>query len=109
MSLLMERRSGKDRRKYIDPRYQNAAYPEFVDARKGSDRRKPGYQDFPEHPTRKLIMFIGVVVTVLLVYLFLVASFVLTKKSAYETVRKKTITLGCYQDYSRNHTQVTGT
>jgi hypothetical protein len=100
----MERRSGKDRRRYIDPRYQNAAYPEFVDIRKGGDRRKPGYQDLPGHPTRKFIVFIGVVVTVWLVYLFLVASFVLTKKSAHETVRKKTITLGCYQDHQRNHT-----
>ena len=90
----MERRSGKDRRKYIDPRYQNAAYPEFVDTRKGGDRRKVSYQDLPGHPTRKFIILIGVVVAVLLVYLFLVASFVLTKKSAHETVRKKTITLG---------------
>jgi hypothetical protein len=104
----MERRSGKDRRKYIDPRYQNAAYPEFVDARKGGDRRNPGYQDLPGHPTRKCIILIGAVVAVLLVYLFLIANFVLSKKSAHETVRKKTITLGCYQDHPRNHTQVTG-
>jgi hypothetical protein len=104
----MERRSGKDRRKFIDPRYENAAYPEFVDRRKRGDRRKVSYQDFFGHRTRKVIILIGAVVAVLLVYLFLVANFVLTKKSAHETVRKKTITLGCYHDHPKNHTQVMG-
>ena len=103
----MERRSGKDRRKYIDPCYKNAAYPEFVDRRKSGDRRKVSYQDYFGHPTRKVIILIGAVVAVLLVYLFLVANFVLTKKSAHETARKKTITLGCYQDHPRNHGPVT--
>ena len=103
----MERRSGKEQRQHIERRYQSAAYPEFVDTRKGGDRRKVSYQDLPGHPTRKFIILIGVV-AVLLIYLFLVASFVLTKKSAHETVRKKTITLGCYQDHPRNHTRVTG-
>ncbi len=60
----MERRSGKDRRKYIDPRYRNAAYPDFFDRRKGGDRRKVSYQDFFGHPTRKVIILIGAVVAV---------------------------------------------
>jgi hypothetical protein len=99
----MERRSGKDRRKYIDPRYQNAAYPDFFDRRKGGDRRKVSYQDLPGHPTRRLIMLIGVVVTVFLIYVFLIANYVLPKKCLYKTVRKKTITFGYHQDHRENH------
>ena len=40
----MEKRSGRERRKHIDPRYRNAAYPEFVN-RRDVDRRKPPYED----------------------------------------------------------------
>ncbi|UCD86739.1 MAG: hypothetical protein JSV01_02885 [Desulfobacterales bacterium] len=102
----MERRGGKDRRKYIDPRYQNAAYRGFVERRKGGDRRKIRYQDLPGHPTRKLIMLLGVVVTVFLIYIFVIASFVLTKKCHYRTVQKKTITFGYHQDHQGNHVLV---
>jgi hypothetical protein len=49
----MEKRSGRERRKHIDPRYRNAAYPEFVN-RRDVDRRKPPYEDIAplikEHP-----------------------------------------------------------
>jgi len=102
----MERRSGKDRRKYIDPRYQNAAYPGFVERRKGGDKRKVSYQGLPGHPTRKLIMLIGVVVTVFLIYVFVIASFVLTKKCHDRTVQKKTITFGYHQDHQGSHALV---
>ncbi len=98
----MERRGGKDRRQQIDLRYQSAAYPEFIDRRKGGDRRRPSYQDLPAHPTRKFVILMGVVVAILFVCLLLIASLALTNKSAYETSRKKTITLGFYQDHQRN-------
>jgi hypothetical protein len=99
----MKKRSNKDRRKHIDPRYQDAAYPECIERRKGGDRRKVSYQDFPGHPNRKSIMFIGLVVTVFLICVFFTASFVLTKKCHYETVQKKTITFGYHQDHQESH------
>ncbi len=101
----MERRSGKDRRKHIDPRYQSAAYPEFIDRRIGRDRRRGSYQDLPGHPTRKRIILIGAVVALFLVYLFLLASFLLTRTS-HGTVRKQTITFACYEDNTGNHAPV---
>jgi hypothetical protein len=76
----MERRSGKDRRKHIDPRYQSAAYPEFVDRRSGVDGRKRSYHDLPGHPTRKLIIVMGVVVTLFIISLFFLTSLLLTEK-----------------------------
>ncbi len=98
----MERRNGKEQRQHIDPRYRNAAYPEFVDRRIGRDKRRGGYQHLPGHPTRKRIILIGVVVALFLIYLFLLASFVLTKKS-HGTVRKKTITFACHEDNTGHH------
>ncbi|MBN1842656.1 MAG: hypothetical protein JW883_10300 [Deltaproteobacteria bacterium] len=64
-----QRRSGKDRRKHIDPRYRNPAYPEFCDRRRG-ERRKPVYEDhrplIKEHPDRKWITLVGIVAAVFL-------------------------------------------
>ena len=94
---IMERRSGKDRRQYVDPRYQSAAHPEFVDRRKGGDRRKLDYQHMPGHPVRKWIMLIGMLVVVFLVALFFVLSVALSHKSTHKTLRIKTITFGYYQ------------
>ena len=93
----MERRSGKDRRQYVDPRYQNAGHPEFVDRRKGRDRRKLDYQHMPGHPVRKQIMLMGMLVVVFLVALFFILSVALSHKSTHKTFRKKTITFGHYQ------------
>ncbi|MBW1744654.1 MAG: hypothetical protein JRJ47_14695 [Deltaproteobacteria bacterium] len=87
----MERRSGKDRRQYVDPRYQSSAYPGFVDRRKGGDRRKLDYQHMPGHPVRKWIFSIGVIVVVFLISLFFILSVALTQKSTHKTFRKKTI------------------
>jgi hypothetical protein len=56
----MEKRSGKERRKHIDPRYRNAAYPEFVDRRE-VDRGKPPYEHIPalirEQPRSEVASF----------------------------------------------------
>ena len=93
----MERRSGKDRRQFVDPRYQSAAHPEFLDRRKGGDRRKLDYQHMPGHPVRKRIMLLGTLAIVFLVALFFVLSVALSHKSTHRTVRKKTITFGHYQ------------
>ncbi|MBW2260238.1 MAG: hypothetical protein JRF18_07270 [Deltaproteobacteria bacterium] len=93
----MERRSEKDRRQHVDPRYQSAAYSEFVDGRNGGDRRKLDYQHMPGHPVQKRIMLIGVLVVVFLISLFFILSVALTKKSTHKTFRKKTITFGHYQ------------
>jgi hypothetical protein len=94
---LMERRSGRDRRRYVDLRYQSAASPECVDRRKGGDRRKLDYQAMPGHPVRKWIISIGVIVALLLISLFLLTSAALTQKSSHRPVRKKTITFGYHQ------------
>ncbi len=100
-----ERRNGKDRRKHIDPRYRNPAYPEFVDRRKG-ERRKPTYEDssplVKEHPRRKWVILIGVIVTVFLAYVFFFTNLIVSRKCPDTTVRKRTITLGYYQDESVN-------
>jgi hypothetical protein len=85
----MERRSDKDRRKHIDPCYQSAAYPEFVDRRSGRDRRKRSYQDLPGHPTQKWIIVMGVVVTLSIISLFFLTSLLLTEKCRDKTVPKK--------------------
>lgn len=105
MEVRKERRSGKARRKHIDPRYRNPAYPEFVDRRKG-ERRKPTYEDSPplikEHPTRKWVFLIGVMVTVFLAYVFFFTNLIVCKKCPDMTVRQRTITLGYYQDEGVN-------
>lgn len=96
-----DRRRGSDRRKHVDPRYGDGAYPEFVD-RRGGDRRKPVYEDVPalirEHPVRKWVLLIGVVIAALVLYLFLFSSILLNKKCKDEKVPKRTITIGRYQD-----------
>jgi hypothetical protein len=99
----MERRSNKNRRKYMDPRYQSPANPDFVDRRTGGDRRQVTYQDLPGHPARKWIILIGLVVGVFLIYLFLLANFFLTKNPC-RTVRKKTITFAYNEDNTGQHT-----
>jgi hypothetical protein len=101
----MERRSGKDRRKYRDPRYESANFPEFVDRRKG-ERRELDYENLPGHPSRKWIILIGAVVVALLIYLFFLTSLNLTKNCRYKTVRKSTITIYYDQDHGENHTRV---
>jgi hypothetical protein len=97
----MEKRSGRERRKHIDPRYRNAAYPEFVDRRE-VDRRKPPYEDIPplikEHPVRKWKVLIGVLIAVFLICIFFFTNLILCRKCPYEPVRKRTITLGYHQD-----------
>lgn len=98
----MERRSGEDRRQFVDPRYQSAAHPEFVDRRKGG-RRKLDYQHMPGHPVQKWIMLIGMLVVTFLVALFFVLSVALSHKSTHRTVRKKTITFGHYQHDRESH------
>ncbi|MBW1740742.1 MAG: hypothetical protein JRJ42_06335 [Deltaproteobacteria bacterium] len=105
VGVFKERRSGKERRKYIDPRYRSTAYPEFVDRRKG-DRRKPAYEDIPplikEHPVRKRIILIGVVAAVFLLYIFLFTNLIVSHKTTEEPCQKHTITLGYYQDNGVN-------
>jgi len=97
----MERRSGKERRKHIDPRYRNPAYPEFVD-RRIDDRRKPPYEDIAplikEHPVRKWKVLIGVLIALFLICVFFFTNLILSRTCPYETVRKRTITLGYQQD-----------
>lgn len=96
-----ERRSGKDRREYIDPRYRNPAYPEFCDRRKG-ERRKPVYEDvqpfIKEHPIRKWIILIGIVAAFFLIYIFFFTNLIVNKKTPGEPVRKHTITIGYDKD-----------
>lgn len=93
----MERRSGEDRRQSVDPRYGSPAYPEFVERRKGGDRRKLNYQHMPGHPVRKWVVFIGMLVVVYIVALFFLLSVTLSHKSTHKAVRKKTITFGHYE------------
>ena len=93
----MEKRSGRERRKHIDPRYRNAAYPEFVN-RRDVDRRKPPYEDIAplikEHPVRKWKVLIGVLIALFLIGGFFFTNLVRCRTCPYETVRKRTITLG---------------
>jgi len=69
--LLSERRKGKDRRRYIDPRYRNPAYPQFDDRRLG-ERRSPVYDEIEaivkEHPSRKWIAVLGIAVAAFVVW-----------------------------------------
>ena len=95
---LKERRSGKDRRKYVDPRYRNCLYPAFLDRRKGK-RRKPVYEQVhplvQEHPLRKWIVVIGLLAAVFLTYLFFFTNFTVGRKSWEERGRTQTLTIGC--------------
>jgi hypothetical protein len=101
----MERRRGKERRKHIDPRYRNVAYSEFVDSRE-VDRRKPPYEDshpfVREHPIRKWVVLISVVIAIFLVYIFFFTCLIVSSKCPGKRVRQRTITLGYHQDYSGN-------
>lgn len=92
-----ERRTGKDRRQHIDPRYRNPVYPEFVDRRK-AQRRNPTYEEgdryLKEHPIRKWIVVIAILVAAFLTYVFFFTNFIVSKKCIEERPRKATITLG---------------
>ena len=99
----MERRSGKDRRKYTDPRYESADFPEFVDRRRG-ERRELDYENLPGHPSRKWIIVVGAMVVALLIYLFILSNVNLTKNCRYKAVRKSSITIYYdHQDHGENH------
>jgi hypothetical protein len=93
-----ERRSGKDRRRHIDPRYRNRWYPAFVD-RRGGDRRKPDYEQvdpfIQEHPLHKWIVIVGVLVAIFLTYVFLFANLTAGRKWRQDTGRTRPITIGC--------------
>jgi hypothetical protein len=93
-----ERRTGKDRRQYVDPRYRNHLYPAFIDRRKG-ERRKPDYNQIQsliqEHPLRKWIIVLGVAVAIFLTYLFLFANLTVGRKTREERGRTQTLTIGC--------------
>ncbi len=104
----MERRSGEDRRQHIDPCYKSAAYPEFADRRSGGDRRKRNYQDLPEHPTRKWIIVMGVVVTLFIISLFFLTSLLLTEKCRDKAAPKNTVTFAYHQDDERNERIIVG-
>ncbi|MBW2108245.1 MAG: hypothetical protein JRI36_06235 [Deltaproteobacteria bacterium] len=75
--FFRQRRSGKDRRKAIDPRYRNPAYPEFRDRRKG-ERRRPEYEDcqplIKEHPNRMWVTMVGLAMAVFLAYAFVLSN-----------------------------------
>ncbi|UCG79590.1 MAG: hypothetical protein JSV60_06260 [Desulfobacterales bacterium] len=105
-----DRRSRKDRRTHIDPRYRSAVYPQFVDRRE-VDRREPPHEDSPplirEHPFRKWVILIGVVIAAFLTYVFFFTCLIVSKKCPGERVRKRTITFGYYQDYSGNQRTTT--
>ncbi len=72
-----QRRKGNDRRKYIDPRYRNPAYPEFCDRRK-AQRRKPEYETcqplVEEHPSKRWITVIGLAAALFLIYASVLAN-----------------------------------
>ena len=99
-----ERRSGRDRRRFIDPRYRNAAFPEYVDRRSG-ERRRPVYEEVhpfvKEHPFRRWIVIISVLVAAFLGYMFFFSSFMASRKGPEERRPKGTITLG--HSTSGNH------
>ncbi len=96
-----DRRGGKDRRKHIDPRYRSPDFPEFVDRRK-SERRQPVYDEVApfvrEHPIKKWVFVVGVLLAALLVYICCFTNLFLNRKSSRERDRKGTITIGCQID-----------
>ena len=87
----------------MDPRYSNPAYPQLVDRRKG-ERRKPIYEKhFPfvqEHPQRKWILIISVLVVIFLTYIFLFTNIIVTNKGPDGKRQQETIVLG--QDLANN-------
>jgi hypothetical protein len=92
-----DRRRGGDRRKRIDPRYRNPSYPQFVDRRQEA-RREPTYEDVhpfvQEHPHRKWIMIISVLVVIFLTYLFFFTNILATNKTDQKQRHQGTIVLG---------------
>jgi hypothetical protein len=92
-----ERRTGKDRRTHVDPRYRNADYPHLVDRRK-EDRRHPEYGPVHGHPTRKWIIVIGAVVAVFLVYIFFFTCLIVSNQCPDKSGPRRTITFGHYDD-----------
>ncbi|MDY6954419.1 MAG: hypothetical protein SWE60_23185 [Thermodesulfobacteriota bacterium] len=106
------RRSGKDRRRHIDPRYRNAAYLGFVDRRKGQ-RRQPAYEEtsslIREHPVRRWTTRIGLVVALLFVYLLLFTNVIVCKRVAEGTDRKCTITIGCSESHGDHDRRTSAT
>ena len=74
---LKERRKRKDRRKTIDPRYRNPAYPNFVDRRK-YDRRKWDGDGVTcvvsEHPDSRLVMSIGIMTVIFVLSVFFLST-----------------------------------
>jgi hypothetical protein len=91
------RRSERDRRVRMDPRYRNPAYPQFHDRRK-RDRRKPTYEDVSpfvqEHPERKWILIISVLVVIFLTYVFFFTNLIATNRGLQEKRQQGTIVLG---------------
>lgn len=78
--LKSDMRRKSDRRKKVDPRFRDQAYPDFVERRNGRDRRceqeycRPSF--LAEHaPARKPMILIGVVAALLLTYLFSLTCF----------------------------------
>jgi hypothetical protein len=71
------RRSGKDRRRFLDPRYRNPQYPSFCDRRK-QHRRRPEYEKhdrlIQEHPNKRWITVIGVAMAFFLLYVSLLTN-----------------------------------
>jgi hypothetical protein len=81
----------------MDPRYRNPAYLQFYDRRKG-ERRKPTYEDvYPfvqEHPQRKWILIISVLVVIFLTYVFFFTNLVATNRGLQKKRQQGTIVLG---------------
>jgi hypothetical protein len=90
--LFKDRRKGKDRRKTIDPRYRNPAYPHFIDRRK-YDRRKWDGDSVTcvelEHPDSGLIITIGIVTLTLVLSVFFLST--LNVKKVAEVKRAASI------------------
>jgi hypothetical protein len=78
-----QRRSGRERRRVIDPRYRNPQYPELHDRRKGR-RRKPEYEVryslVKEHPSNIWITVIGLATAFFLVYASLLTNIGLSSR-----------------------------
>jgi len=108
---MKDRRSGKDRRKYIDPRYRNSAYLEFVE-RRNTERRQPVYEKMhpfvKEHPLRKWNIIISVLVCAFLVYMFFFSNFLAREKSLEEKPRKGSVILGLEGKQERQKSLTTG-
>ncbi len=94
---MKDHRGGKDRRKYIDPRYRNPAYSRFVD-RRTVERRKPVYDEVhpfvKEHPLKRWTIVISILVAGFLAYVFLFSNLIASKRSSQERPRKGSIILG---------------